>query len=315
MRQLLGLPIDASQHGPEIDNLIVIVHWLMLALFVGWGCYFLYALLRFRRARNPVANYHGTTTKFSTYVEAAVAVIEVILIVGFAIPLWSQRVDKFPEENSATVIRVVGEQFAWNAHYAGPDGVFGRTDINLISAENPLGIDREDQNGKDDVATVNNLNFPVNKPVIIYLTSKDVIHSLSLPLFRVKQDAIPGERIPIWFMPTKTTKEIQDAMVTDMSTAELVKSTNLIVNDDYKDKSDSTVAKKGDTLSDEVMSVLRNAGIQKIRVTQDVPTEIGCAQLCGLGHYKMKGSIKSMTQEEFDKWIASEVAFLQPPQQ
>ena len=314
MRQLLGLPIDASQHGAELDNLIVMVHWLMLALFVGWGLYFLYVLVRFRRSRNPVANYHGTKTHFSTYAEAAVAIIEVVLIVGFAIPLWSQRVDKFPDEKSSTVIRVVAEQFAWNAHYAGPDGVFGRTDISLISAENPLGIDREDPNAKDDISTVNNLNFPVNKPVIIYLTTKDVIHSINLPLFRVKQDAIPGERIPIWFIPTKTTKEIQDAMVSEMNTSEVVNSTNIIVVDDYKDKSDSTIVKKGDTLSDDVMTALRGAGIQKIKVTQDVPTEIACAQLCGLGHFRMKGSIKSMTQEEFDAWIKSEVALLQPQQ-
>ncbi len=311
MKQLLGLPIDASAHGPELDSLTELIHWLMLVLFVGWGLYFLYVLFRFRESKNPAANYHGTKSRISTYAEVGVAIFEVILIVGFAVPLWSQRVAQFPSEKESTVIRVVAEQFAWNAHYAGADGIFGRTDINLVSAENPLGIDREDPNGKDDIATVNNLNFPVGKPVIIYLSSKDVIHSLNLPLFRVKQDAIPGERIPVWFIPVKTTKEIQDEMVGEMATREAVKSNNIAVMDEYKSKTDSILAKKGDLLTEELMTALRESGVQRIKVSQDIPTEIACAQLCGLGHFRMRGSIRSMTHEEFDKWLLEEASYLQ----
>ncbi|MGH2567899.1 MAG: cytochrome c oxidase subunit II, partial [Bacteroidota bacterium] len=127
MKELLGLPVDASAHGPALDDLTAIVHWIMLILFIGWGVYFLYVLVRFRSSKNPAANYHGTKSKISTYGEVGVAVVEVILIVGFAVPLWSQRVDAFPPEREATVIRVVAEQFAWNAHYPGADGIFGRT--------------------------------------------------------------------------------------------------------------------------------------------------------------------------------------------
>lgn len=311
MKQLLGLPIDASAHGPALDNLTAIVHWLMLVLFVGWGIYFLFVLWRFRRSKSPTANYHGTKSRISTYAEVGVAIFEVILIVGFAVPLWSQRVAEFPSEKESTVIRVVAEQFAWNAHYAGADGVFGRININLVSAENPLGIDREDPDAKDDIFTVNNLNFPVGKPVIIYLSSKDVIHSFGLPLFRVKQDAIPGERIPVWFIPVKTTKEIQNELVWEMATTEPVKSNNIAVMDEYKTKTDSVLAKRGDLLTEDLMTALRESGIQRIKVSQDTPTEIACAQLCGLGHFRMRGSVKSMTQEEFNAWLAEEASYLQ----
>jgi len=311
MKELLGLPIDASAHGPELDSLTEIVHWLMLLLFVGWGLYFLYVLFRFRQSKNPVANYHGTKSHISTYGEVAVAIVEVVFIIGFAVPLWSQRVDQLPDEKDATVIRVVAEQFAWNAHYPGADGVFGKTDIKLVSAENPLGIDREDPDAKDDIFTINNLNFPVNKPVIIYLSSKDVIHSFGLPLFRVKQDAIPGERIPIWFIPVMTTKEIQEMMMWEMSTADSLVSTNIAAMDRYMKDDSTAIVNKGDFLTEEIMVSLREAGIQSIKVSQDVPTEIACAQLCGLGHFRMRGSVKSMTQEEFTAWLAEEASYLQ----
>jgi len=310
MKELLGLPIDASAHGPALDDLTVIVHWLMALLFIGWGAYFIYTLIRFRQSKNPTANYYGTTSKISTYGEVAVAIIEIVLIVGFAVPLWSQRVDQLPDEKDATVIRVVAEQFAWNAHYPGVDAIFGKTDLKLVSAENPLGIDREDPDARDDIFTINNLNFPVNKPVILYLSSKDVIHSFSLPLFRVKQDAIPGERIPIWFVPTMTTKDIQEQMVWDMPTADSVKSTNIAVMETYIGTDSVAIANKGDFLTEDIMVLFRQAGIQQIKVSFDVPTEIACAQLCGLGHFRMRGSVKSMTQDEYAAWLAEEASYL-----
>jgi hypothetical protein len=98
----------------------------------------------------------------------------------------------------------------WNVHYAGPDGKFGRTDIKLLDAQaNPLGLDRDDPNGKDDVTNLNQLYLPVNKPIIIRLRSKDVIHSFGVPEFRVKQDAVPGFTIPIHFIPNVTTAEMR----------------------------------------------------------------------------------------------------------
>ena len=105
MEQFLGLPPDGSAHGPAIDHLIVIVHWLMLILFVGWGSYYVYALFRFRKSKNPTANYTGVKSHFSNYVEVGVLVAEIVLLAAFSIPLWSKRVDAFPSESAATVVR------------------------------------------------------------------------------------------------------------------------------------------------------------------------------------------------------------------
>jgi cytochrome c oxidase subunit 2 len=228
----------------------------MFVLFFGWGAFLLYCLIRFRRSRNPVANYTGVKSHTSNYAEVGVFVVEVVLLFGFSIPIWAARVDRMPPEHDALVVQVTGEQFAWNVHYAGPDGKFGRTDIQLLDLQsNPLGLDRNDPAAKDDVTTLNQLYLPVNKPVIVRLRSKDVIHSFGVPEFRVKQDAIPGLTIPIWFVPNTTTADMR--------------------------------ARTG------------NAEFQY---------EIACAQLCGLGHARMRGFVTVQTAEEFQKWLDEQIA-------
>src|SRR3954453_15007133 len=200
---LAMFPVEASTHAAEVDQMTIYVHWLMLVLFVGWGLFFIFWLFRFRKSANPQASYAGAKGKISKGTEVAVAVIEVILLVFYAIPAWAKRVKAFPSENEAVVVKVVGEQFAWNVQYPGPDGKFGRTDVKLVAADNPLGLDRTDPAAKDDVTTINQLNLPVDRPVLVHLSSKDVIHSFGLYEMRVKQDAIPGMSIPVWFIPNR----------------------------------------------------------------------------------------------------------------
>ena len=185
MLRLLGLPVEASAHATSIDQIIVLVHWLMLLMFVGWSIFFVYVLVRFRRSAHPRANYEGTSGTWARFAEIGVVAAEVILLVFFSIPSWSARVDAFPTEQQATVVRVVAEQFIWNIQYPGPDGKFGRTRIDLVKPDNPLGLDISDPAAKDDVWTQNQLNLPVGRPVIVHLSSKDVIHSFGLPQMRV----------------------------------------------------------------------------------------------------------------------------------
>ena len=85
MTEWLGLPPLAAAHGGQIDSLIGWIHVFMFILFIGWGGFFLYCLMRFRKSRNPVADYTGVTSPASKYSEIAVAVIEGVLLVAFAI--------------------------------------------------------------------------------------------------------------------------------------------------------------------------------------------------------------------------------------
>src|SRR5882672_6723351 len=135
MLKFLGMPIQASAHAAEIDQMTVLVHWLMAVLFVGWGVFFVFVLFKFRKGANPRASYTGAKGKISKGIEIAIVVVEAILLVGYAIPAWARRVSQFPSESDSQVVqvRVVAEQFAWNVQYPGPDGKFGRTAINFIA--------------------------------------------------------------------------------------------------------------------------------------------------------------------------------------
>ena len=106
-----------------------------------------------------------------------------------------------------------------------------------------MGLDPSDPAGRDDITTLNQLHLPVGKTALIYLTSRDVLHSFFIPVMRVKQDVIPGMRIPVWFTPVKTGQ-----------------------------------------------------------------WEIACAQLCGLGHYRMRGFLTIHTLEEYEKWVKEQSA-------
>jgi cytochrome c oxidase subunit 2 len=254
MQELLGMPAAASAHAGDIDQMIVLVHWLMAVLFVGWAIFFVFVLFRFRSGANPRADYTGAKGKLSKGIEVAIVVAEMVLLVGYAIPAWAKRVQQFPAESEATVVRVVGEQFAWNVHYPGADGKFGSSKPELVSADNPLGLDKNDPDGKDDITTINQLNLPVDRPVLIHLSSKDVIHSFGVYEMRVKQDAIPGLQIPVWFIPTVTTAQMRQNLKNPMF--------------DY---------------------------------------EITCSQLCGLGHFRMRGFITIQSAADYQKWMADQL--------
>ena len=120
-------PPDVSTHGVQIDQLIDIVHWLMLVLFVGWGVFFVYCLIKYRARPGHAARYVPVKAVFTKYIETAVIVVELLLLFGFSTPVWFKYKNKPPPERDALVVKMVAEQFAWNFHYAGKDGKFGKS--------------------------------------------------------------------------------------------------------------------------------------------------------------------------------------------
>jgi cytochrome c oxidase subunit 2 len=159
------LPRAASAHAGDIDVVMTLVHLLMLALFVGWSAYFIYALVRFRRGRQPRAVPEGATGRFALATEVGVVLAEGALLVVIALPVWFTRTSAPSAGAGAVVVRIVAEQFAWNVHHPGPDGQFGATSVSLVSPDNPLGLDRSSPNGRDDVTEISLLRVPIGRPV------------------------------------------------------------------------------------------------------------------------------------------------------
>ena len=207
LNKLLGIVPNASEHGLSVEHMLEICHWFMLVLFVGWGTFFLVSVYKFRKSRHPKADYHGVTTHISSHAEVSVILIEAVLLLGLAFPLWGKRVlDLPPEQSDVMRVRAIAEQYAWNFHYSGPDGKFADQDASLVNGSNPLGIVPGSPTGADDIVSKNELHLVVQKPVVIEVSSKDVIHSFSVPHMRVAQDAIPGTKVPLWFRPIRAGK-------------------------------------------------------------------------------------------------------------
>ncbi len=245
-RNLWWLPPVASAHGLEVDRLFYTTLVVTGIVFVGVHALLAFFVWRYgARGGERAAYWHEDRTLELTYTLVPAAIL--VSLVSMGAVVWS-RVHSAPPPN-AEVIEVRGEQFGWVARYPGPDGVFGRIYPELINTiKNPMGLDPADPAGADDIVT-REVHLVVNKPIRIRLRSKDVIHSFFIPAFRVKQDAVPGMTVEIWFIPTK--------------------------EGDY---------------------------------------EIACAELCGVGHYIMRGKLKVETQAAFDAWYAQQPpALAQPP--
>jgi cytochrome c oxidase subunit II len=239
------LPVAGSAHAADLDRVLLGVHAHMAVQAVAWGLFFLYVLVRFRQGANPRARRVGLRPLVPALAIAAVIAGDAILLATSALPAWLGRNMLPPALPAPLEIRVVSEQFAWNIHYPGPDGRFGRTGQAFIGAANPLGIDRSDPDAKDDIGLLNMMMLPLGRPVIVDLTSRDVIHSFTLNEMRVRLDATPGMTTRTWFTPVMVGR-----------------------------------------------------------------WDIACSQLCGLGHYRMRGEYTVMAPEQWDAWLRSEVDLL-----
>ncbi len=233
------LPALASRHGAGIDNMLTYLLVATGALLLIGNCVF--AFLIWRSSGRAEISHRLAGPKMERRVAIGLVLLMSLVaeggVLAIGLPAWSEYFGTEPPAD-AVLVEVTGEQFAWNVRYPGPDGELGRTDPQRIDELNPLGLDRDDPAARDDIVTINNLYFPVDRAVLVRLRAKDVIHSFFLPHFRVKQDSVPGMTIDVWFVPTELGRY-----------------------------------------------------------------ELACTELCGLGHYRMRGFAHVVTPEEFESWL------------
>lgn len=242
------LPPLASEHGAGIDRMLRYLLTTVGTIFFIGNAVLGYFIFRFSRAAE--VTYRRSTWKQERRWSLVPIVVLAVVAEGgvffLGLPVWSKMYVEPPPENSV-VIEVVAEQFAWNIRYPGADGAFGRTRPALYAYDNPVGLDADDPAALDDLVTLSSIVMPVDRPIHIRLKSKDVLHSFFLPYQRVKQDAVPGMTINLWFVPTVTGT-----------------------------------------------------------------FELACTELCGTGHYTMRGVVRVVSDEEFEEWKAGEIPFLAP---
>jgi cytochrome c oxidase subunit II len=219
---------SVSTFGPDIDNLYYIILVITGIVFFVTEGLLVYFLVKYRRKDGQKAEYlHGSTK--AEVIWTAIPFVVVLVLALMSKPLWDQIKEPGLVPDNAYQIEVVARQFEWEARYPGANGEF---------------------DAEDSFTLLNRVHVPVNQPIVLHLESEDVIHSFFVPEFRVKQDAVPGMRIPVWFQPEQTGEYV-----------------------------------------------------------------LGCAELCGLGHYRMKGTVTVHEGDAFDRWLQSsgEMAFDERP--
>ncbi len=268
------LPVSASEHGVDIDNLWDISMWLIIVVFFITQPILFYFGYKFRGAKKKKAVYmeHNNRLEFIWTIVPAV-VLAGLIIYGLA--TWSNIMNPVigEGEEEPMVVEIYAKQFGWTARYSGSDNQLGYANVRMIGGTNTLGVDPDDANSLDDVITTE-LHLPVNRPVLFKFRSQDVIHSAYLPHFRVQMNCVPGTKTQFMFKPTMTTEEMRQ----DPDTQQKVANINEIRGE------------RGDEAWQFDYVLL-------------------CNKICGSAHYNMQMKIVVESEEEYNKWMSEQKSF------
>jgi cytochrome c oxidase subunit 2 len=198
---LYPAPAPITTVGVAIDHQYDLTMAVAGTVFILSQLGLAFAIFRFRD-RGQKAHF----TRGNNTLEAIWTTATIILFLGLGLmgrKAWAE-VRFTPPAPDAIPIEVTGNQFVFNFRYSGPDGKFGKLDPRQISAStgNPLGIDANDPDGKDDIV-VPTLTVPVDHQIQLLIRSQDVIHNFYVRELRIQQDALPGMVIPLHFTANK----------------------------------------------------------------------------------------------------------------
>ena len=267
----------ASEHGPEVDNLMMIS--MVLIFFVQTITQALLHYFAYKYSGKPgqKALYFSDSNKLEFIWSIIPAVVLAVLIL-YGLYAWTNImfVDE-KDEKDAIVIELYAQQFKWDARYSGEDGVLGKANVRYIEGVNTLGVDLSDPNAQDDF-TSSELHIPKGKRVIFKMRSQDVLHSAYMPHFRAQMNCVPGMVTNFSFIPSITTAEMRDkpAMVEKVATINAIRTK----------KSADLVAKGQAPLDPYTFDYL-----------------LLCNKICGASHYNMQMKIVVDTPEEYKAWL------------
>jgi cytochrome c oxidase subunit 2 len=243
------LPVSASDHGVQYDMMFTVTLIVTGIVFLATHVLLFWFAYKYQSSEKRTSFYYPHNNKLEL-IWTTVPAIAMASLVAIGLKNWFNMTSEAPKD--AQVVEIVGKQFNWIVRYPGKDGVLGKRDFrNINDANNVLGLDWNDKANMDDLISENGeLHLLVNKPVKLIIGSRDVIHDVGLPHFRMKMDAVPGIITTMWFTPRYTTKEMK-----------------------------------------------------QITGNPDFVYEISCDQMCGKGHYAMRGTVIVETEAEHNAWL------------
>lgn len=267
----------ASEHGPQVDNLMMITMVVIFAVQTITQALLHYFAFKYRGKTGQKALYFSDNNKLE-FIWSVIPAIVLAGLILYGLYAWTNImfVDEKDSED-AIVIELYAQQFNWEARYAGNDGVLGKANVRYIEGINNLGVDLSDPNAQDDFAS-KELHIPKGKRIIFKMRSQDVLHSAYMPHFRAQMNCVPGMVTSFSFIPSVTTAEMRDkpAMVQKVAT----------INEIRAKKSIDLVAAGQTALDPYTFDFL-----------------LLCNKICGTSHYNMQMKIVVDTPEDYKIWL------------
>jgi len=250
---------SASKEGEAYDSMFLVTIIVTGIVFFITHVLLFWFAFKYKSTDDNKSSYFLAHNNKLELIWTTIPAIVMAVLVAIGLRNWMNITSAAPAESA--VVEVIGKQFNWIIRYPGKDNVFGKRNYKDINdATNVLGINEKDPASADDIVAQNGeIHMVVNKPIKFIIGSRDVIHDVGLPHFRLKMDAVPGITTTMWFTPTITSAKMK----------EMTKNPNFVY-------------------------------------------EISCDQMCGKGHYSMRGTIIVETQEEYDAWMAKQTAYFAP---
>ncbi|WCO02035.1 cytochrome c oxidase subunit II [Psychroserpens ponticola] len=272
---------SASEHGPGLDNLMVISMALIFVVQTFTQFLLHYFAYKYKGEKGRKALFYADNNTL----EAIWTFIPVVVLAGliiYGLFTWT-TIMNVDESDDPMVIELYAQQFNWKARYGGEDNTLGMANVRLIDIDraNILGVDESDPYAQDDVITTE-LHLPVGRPVLFKMRSQDVLHSAYMPHFRAQMNCVPGMITQFGFTPSVTTTDMRR----NPDIIEKVKNINTL-----RLERQVEIEAKGQELIYEFDYLLL------------------CNKICGTSHYNMQMKIIVETQEEYDAWISEQKTF------
>jgi cytochrome c oxidase subunit 2 len=268
---------SASEHGPELDNLMMITMALIFFVQTITQALLHYFAFKYRGRQGQKALYFADSNKLE-FIWSIIPAIVLAVLILYGLYAWTNImfVDE-KDEKDAIVIELYAQQFNWEARYSGADGVLGKANVRYIEGVNNLGLDLSDPNAQDDFAS-KELHIPKGTRIIFKMRSQDVLHSAYMPHFRAQMNCVPGMVTSFSFIPSVTTAEMREkpAMIEKVAN----------INNIRAMKSADLVAKGEPALDPYTFHFL-----------------LLCNKICGASHYNMQMKIIVDTPEEYKAWL------------
>ena len=272
------LPVAASEHGLEIDQLMLITMVVIFVVGIVTQWLLHYFAFVYRGSKDKKALFYAENHRLE-FIWTIIPVIVLAVLIIYGLFTWTD-IMSFDEDDDPMVVELYAYQFDWRARYGGLDNTLGEANVRLIEGINQLGVDVSDPNAQDD-KVVTELHLPIGKKVLFKMRAQDVLHSAYMPHFRAQMNCVPGMITQFAYTPNITTK--------DMRLEEDVIAKVKYINEIRTAKNIDLIAKGEEALE-----------------MYDFDFLLLCNKICGSNHFNMQMNIIVETEEEFNIWISEQ---------